>query len=47
MYRIGESYFEQIPSDWWFLPPSAEKDQASTRLAISAYRGTCWLATQI
>ena len=38
MFRIGESYFEQIPDDWWFLPPSAEKDQASTRLAISAYR---------
>ncbi|MFC1610184.1 outer membrane protein assembly factor BamD [Myxococcota bacterium] len=38
MFRIGESYYEQIPADWWFLPPSSEKDQASTRLAISAYR---------
>ena len=38
MYRIGESYFEQIPSDWWFLPPGAEKDQSSTRMAISAYQ---------
>jgi outer membrane protein assembly factor BamD len=38
MFKIGDAYFEQIPSDWWFLPPSAEKDQASTRLAISAYR---------
>ncbi len=38
MFKIGDSYYEQIPSDWWFLPPSAEKDQASTRLAISAFR---------
>jgi outer membrane protein assembly factor BamD len=38
MFRIAEANFEQIPEDWWFLPPSAEKDQASTRLAISAYR---------
>jgi outer membrane protein assembly factor BamD len=38
MFRIGESYYEQTPSDWWFLPPAEEKDQASTRLAISAYR---------
>lgn len=38
MLRISESYFEQIPEDWWFMPPSAEKDQAHTRLAISAYR---------
>jgi outer membrane protein assembly factor BamD len=38
MFRIGEAYYEQIPSDWWFLPPSAEKDQGNTRLAISAFR---------
>lgn len=38
MFRIGEAYYEQIPGDWWFLPPSAEKDQASTRMAISAFR---------
>jgi outer membrane protein assembly factor BamD len=38
MFRVAEANFEQIPEDWWFLPPSAEKDQASTRLAISAYR---------
>ena len=23
MLQIGESYFEQIPDDWFFLPPSA------------------------
>lgn len=38
LYQIGESYRAQIPEDWWFLPPSAEKDQANTRLAISSYQ---------
>lgn len=38
MYRIAAAYREQLPDDFWFLPPSAEKDQASTRLAISAYK---------
>ena len=38
MFRIAESYRKQIPTDWFILPPSAEKDQASTRMAISAYR---------
>lgn len=38
MLQIGEAYFEQIPGDWWILPPPAEKDQASTRRAITAYR---------
>jgi outer membrane protein assembly factor BamD len=26
-YKIGESYFKQIPSDFFILPPSYEKDQ--------------------
>lgn len=38
MYQIGESYYEQIPEDWWFMPPGKEKDQGNTRLAIVAYR---------
>lgn len=38
MLQIAESYYQQIPTDWWFLPPGAEKDQANTRLAISAFR---------
>lgn len=37
MLRIGDAYFEQAPDDWWFLPPSAEKDQANVKLAITAY----------
>jgi len=36
--QIGNAYFEQIPGDWWFLPPTAEKDQANIRRAIDAYR---------
>jgi len=38
MLQIGESYFKQIPEEWWFLPPPAEKDQGNSRLAITAYR---------
>jgi outer membrane protein assembly factor BamD len=38
MLKIGDSYYDQIPTDWWFLPPSAEKDQGNTKLAIAAYR---------
>ena len=26
-YRIGEGYHKQIPSDWFVVPPSYEKDQ--------------------
>ncbi|KAK1548398.1 hypothetical protein Q3G72_009410 [Acer saccharum] len=36
--RIGEAYFAQIPSDWWFLPPSAEKEQDNIRQAIASYQ---------
>ncbi|RYF09425.1 MAG: outer membrane protein assembly factor BamD [Deltaproteobacteria bacterium] len=35
--QIAEGHFAQVPSEWWFLPPAAEKDQASTRAAIAAY----------
>jgi outer membrane protein assembly factor BamD len=38
MFRIGEAYAKQAPEDWFFMPPAAEKDQANTRLAISAYQ---------
>lgn len=37
MKQIGEAYYEQIPGDWFFLPPAAEKDQGHTKLAIAAY----------
>jgi outer membrane protein assembly factor BamD len=38
MLQIGEAYFEQIPEDWFFLPPAAEKDQGHTKLAIAAFK---------
>ena len=40
LLQIGHSYYKQLPLDWWFLPPSAEKDQANIRRAINAYRET-------
>ena len=39
MFRIGEAYYERLPQDWWFLPPSAEKDQQRVHQAIDAFRG--------
>ncbi len=38
MLQIGEAYFQQLPTDWALAPPSEEKDQGQTRLAISAFR---------
>lgn len=37
MLSIGDAYFEQIPNDYWFLPPVAEKEQVNIRNAILAY----------
>ena len=38
LLRIAECYFEKMPSDWWLLPPSEEKDQDATKQALRAYR---------
>tara|TARA_B100000959_G_C14872577_1_gene578957 strand:- start:214 stop:945 length:732 start_codon:yes stop_codon:yes gene_type:complete len=38
MLRIGECYYEKIPSDWWLLPPSEEKDQEATKQALRAFK---------
>ena len=38
MWRIGESYFKQLPSDFFLLPPPHEKDQGTTRDALRAIR---------
>ena len=35
-FKVGESYARQIPSDWFFLPPASEKDQAAIRDAARA-----------
>jgi outer membrane protein assembly factor BamD len=37
MLMIAEAYYKQLPSDWFFLPPAAEKDQSKTKQAIAAY----------
>ncbi|MEM7679117.1 MAG: outer membrane protein assembly factor BamD, partial [Myxococcota bacterium] len=31
MYRVGTGYYEQIPGDFFMLPPSHEKDQTAVR----------------
>lgn len=36
MWRIGEAYFEQRPSDFFLFPPPHEKDQAATKDALRA-----------
>ena len=33
-YRVCQAYVKQIPSDWFLVPPSHEKDQGATRDAI-------------
>src|SRR5690554_444743 len=33
-YQVALSYYQQMPGDWWFLPPSYEKDLSRAREAI-------------
>lgn len=37
-FRVGESYYRQIPDDWWFMPPSHEKDQSAVMDALRELR---------
>jgi outer membrane protein assembly factor BamD len=37
-YRVGESYYKQIPGDWFLVPPSFEKDQGPV---LDAARELC------
>lgn len=37
-YQIALSYYKQMPGDWWFLPPSYEKDLSRPREAIRELR---------
>jgi outer membrane protein assembly factor BamD len=37
-FKTGMAYYEQIPGDWFLLPPSHEKDQAAVRDAERALR---------
>ena len=34
-FRIGQAYFDQLPTDFWLFPPSFEKDQSSTEDAAN------------
>jgi len=36
-FRIALSYYKDAPSDWFFLPPSYEKDQTSNLKARDAF----------
>jgi outer membrane protein assembly factor BamD len=38
-FRIGESYFKQLPGNFWMFPPSFEKDQSSTEDAANELKG--------
>jgi outer membrane protein assembly factor BamD len=33
-YKIGEAYYKQIPTDWFLVPPSYEKDQGPVNDAL-------------
>jgi outer membrane protein assembly factor BamD len=37
-YRVGMAHYEQLPDDWFFLPPAYEKDLASTQEALGALK---------
>ena len=36
-FRVGFSYYQDKPSDWWFLPPSYERDQTPVKQALDAW----------
>ncbi len=33
-FRIGESYFKEMPEDWFIMPPSFERDQSAVQDAL-------------
>ncbi len=38
MFRIGHSFFNRIPEEWFITPPAYEMDQAETKRAIRELR---------
>jgi len=36
-YKICESYYKQIPDDWFLSPPASEKDQSAAKDALREY----------
>lgn len=39
MYRVGVCFYEQIPGDWWFMPPAHERELGSTSDALRELGG--------
>jgi outer membrane protein assembly factor BamD len=38
-FKIGESYYKQLPKDWFMVPPSYEKDLTAIEDALKALEG--------
>ncbi|MCA9521330.1 MAG: outer membrane protein assembly factor BamD [Myxococcales bacterium] len=38
MFRIGHSYFKQIPDDWFFMPATWQRDQSNVEDALRNLR---------
>jgi outer membrane protein assembly factor BamD len=38
-FKIGESYYKQLPKDWFLIPPSYEKDLTAIEDALKALEG--------
>jgi outer membrane protein assembly factor BamD len=38
-FKIGESYYKQLPKDWFLVPPSYEKDLTAIEDALKALEG--------
>jgi len=34
MYRVGDCFYQQIPGNWWFMPPAHERELGSTSDAL-------------
>ena len=37
LFRLSKAHYELIPSDWFFLPPTHEKDQSAARDTAKAF----------
>ncbi len=37
-YRVGLAFYEQMPEDWWFMPPAYERDHEYGEKARSAFK---------
>jgi outer membrane protein assembly factor BamD len=38
-FKIGESYYKQLPKDWFLMPPSYEKDLTAIEDALKSLEG--------